>query len=143
MKFYYRKFTGVITETIDAASRPVNTTPTEGNWLTFESDAVPPHNPETQVLVPAYHLTNTELRVTYAVRGKTLEDLAREQLAQAKKTAQSLAKADAFVQQFVSMTPAEVTAYVEANVTSLVEAKALLSKMALMLLVLAKNQFQD
>lgn len=57
--------------------------------------------------------------------------------------AKAAAKADAFVASFVAMTPAQVDAYVTANVTDLASAKALLKKMSLMLLLLAKQSFRD
>ena len=59
-------------------------------------------------------------------------------IAQAKADA----KSDAFVQSFVAMTPAQVAAYVEANVGNLAEAKQLLKKLALMMLAIAKEQYQ-
>ena len=52
------------------------------------------------------------------------------------------AKADAFVQQFVDMTPAQVIAYVNGNVANLADAKQLLTKLALMMLAIAKEQYK-
>lgn len=66
---------------------------------------------------------------------------AAEELARAEITA--AAKADAFVRKFVEMTPAQVTSWIGANVNSLAEAKTLLTKMALMLLLLARREFKD
>lgn len=57
--------------------------------------------------------------------------------------AKQAAKADAFVQAFVDMTPAQVVAYVASNVTDLASARQLLTKMALMLLLLAKKEFKE
>lgn len=51
-------------------------------------------------------------------------------------------KADAFVQQFISMTPAEVVAYVETNVTNLATSKTLMKRMAVMLLMLARREYR-
>lgn len=51
-------------------------------------------------------------------------------------------KADAFVQQFVDMTPAQVIAYVNSNVANLADAKQLLTKLALMMLAIAKEQYK-
>lgn len=53
------------------------------------------------------------------------------------------AKADAFVAQFVEMTPAEVAAYVDSNLTDLASAKALIKKMALILLLLARREYKE
>lgn len=52
-------------------------------------------------------------------------------------------RADAFVQQFVSMTPAKVEAWIDANVTTIAQARALFKKMALMLLLLARERYRD
>ena len=51
-------------------------------------------------------------------------------------------RADNFVQQFVNMTPAQLIAYVNANVSNLADAKQLLTKLALMLLAIAKEQYK-
>ena len=51
-------------------------------------------------------------------------------------------KNDAFVQQFIEMSPAQVIAYVNSNVSNLADAKQLLTKLALMLLVVAKEQYR-
>jgi len=52
-------------------------------------------------------------------------------------------KADAFVGNFIAMTPAEVASYVEGEVTNLASAKLLLKRMAVMLLLLARREFKD
>ena len=71
---------------------------------------------------------------------KELADIAKSSaVAQAKADA----KADAFVQQFVEMTTAQVIAYVNSNVASLADAKQLLTKLALMMLAIAKEQYKD
>lgn len=57
--------------------------------------------------------------------------------------AKQAAKADAFVQAFVDMTPQQVVAYISSNVTNLASARQLLTKMALMLLLLAKREFKE
>lgn len=66
---------------------------------------------------------------------------------QTKREAEAVArlavKTDSFVQQFISMTPAEVAAYVTGNVTDLASARALLRRLSLMVLVLAKREFDD
>ena len=49
---------------------------------------------------------------------------------------------DAFVAQFVGMTPQQVAAYVAANVTDLASAKTLLGKVCVMLLLLAKREYK-
>ena len=60
-----------------------------------------------------------------------------------RATAKTAAKADAFVQSFINMTPAQVIAYVNSNVTDLASARTLLTKMALMMLLIAKKEFKE
>ena len=64
--------------------------------------------------------------------------VAREQLAKAKTDA----KADAFVQQFVEMTPAQISTYVDGNVTDLASARLLLKRLSIMMLFLAKQAYK-
>lgn len=52
-------------------------------------------------------------------------------------------KLDAFVQQFVDMTPQQVLTYVDANVNDLASAKLLLKRMAVLLLVIAKKEYKE
>jgi hypothetical protein len=66
---------------------------------------------------------------------------AREQDEQDK--VQSLAvKQDTFVKNFISMSPAQVAAYVEGNTANLAQVRSLLTKMALMLLLLARKEYR-
>lgn len=60
----------------------------------------------------------------------------------ANESARQHAKADAFVQQFVNMTPAQVVAYVNSSVANIADAKQLLTKLALMMLSIAKEQYK-
>jgi hypothetical protein len=52
-------------------------------------------------------------------------------------------KAEAFVAQFIAMTPADVDAYVTTTVTDLASARTLLRRMAKMLLLLARREFRN
>lgn len=52
-------------------------------------------------------------------------------------------KADAFVNQFIGMTPQQVVDYVNAQAKTLAGARQLLGKMAVMLLLLAKREYGD
>lgn len=61
----------------------------------------------------------------------------------ADEAIRAAAKADAFVQSFVAMTPAQVLDYVNANVTTVAGARALLGKMAVMLLLLARSEYRE
>lgn len=71
------------------------------------------------------------------------EEIAARQKLAAAAAAKSDVKADAFVASFVAMTPVEVDAYIEANVTNLASAKAVLGKLALMVLILARQEFRE
>jgi hypothetical protein len=51
-------------------------------------------------------------------------------------------KADAFVQSFIAMTNSQVSNYVNANTNNITEVRALLNKMALMLLALARREYR-
>lgn len=73
--------------------------------------------------------------------------LSAEEVAEAAKRAEfaearAATKSDAFVRQFVEMTPAQVIAYVNSNVANLADAKQLLTKLALMMLAIAKEQYK-
>jgi hypothetical protein len=143
MRYYYLTVENVITQKVDAAQKPANPTPEKGRWMILVKDNIPSFNPQTQVLVPDVSFSETEIRVQYSVRTKTANELALEQqIADAQET-RATAKSDAFVQQFIAMTPADVSEYVETHVTTLADAKTLLSKLALMLLFIAKETYRD
>lgn len=65
----------------------------------------------------------------------------RQQMADGEAELQAT-KADAFVQNFIAMTPAQVETYVQNNTANLGQTRALLKKMALMLLTLAKREYR-
>lgn len=73
----------------------------------------------------------------------TPEEIASRAQQAADDAARLSVKADAFVTSFIAMTPAEVTAHIEANVTNLASAKNVISKLALMVLLLARREFRD
>jgi hypothetical protein len=143
MKYVYITAKRHILEIIDSPSRPVNETPEIGSWVTFVTDASPVFDPATQVLVPAISYTATEVRTSFTIRDKTVEELATEARITAKNVAHESARTDNFVQNFIAMTPQEVATYVENNVNTLADAKAFLKKLSLMLLFVAKESFED
>lgn len=69
----------------------------------------------------------------------------KELLAQAEADAAAKfeTKADPFVQAFIAMTPAEVEAYIDSHMTDLASSRALMKKVALMLLLLARKEYRD
>ena len=72
-----------------------------------------------------------------AIRSALAEEQAIE------TAARQAARADAFVQTFINSTPAEVTAYIDSQVTDLASARNVLKKMALMLLLLARREYRE
>ena len=73
----------------------------------------------------------------------TAEQIARRQAQAAASAEQSEIKVDGFVSAFINMTPAQVTAHINNNVTNLASAKNVLNKLALIVLPLAKREFKD
>lgn len=70
--------------------------------------------------------------------------LTPEQVAEKAEYDEKVAvKADAFVSDFIAMTPAEVNNFIETNVKDLTSAKGVIQKLALMVLVLAKSGFKE
>jgi hypothetical protein len=65
-----------------------------------------------------------------------------QQQAAADAVARTAIKADNFVGNFIAMTPAQVSNYIETNVTNLASAKAVIEKLALMTLLLARREFR-
>jgi hypothetical protein len=70
------------------------------------------------------------------------EDIADRRRTAADNAAKTAIKGDTFVATFIAMTPAEVSAYIETNVTSLATAKTVIEKLALMALLLARREFR-
>lgn len=60
----------------------------------------------------------------------------------ADQLASGQVKLDAFVQNFVGMTPTQVESYITNNTANLAAVRALLIKMGLMLLILAKRELR-
>jgi hypothetical protein len=70
------------------------------------------------------------------------EEAALRQQRAADQAHREAIKIDAFVQNFITMTPDQVTNYVTTNTNNLAEVRALLNKMALMLLALARREYR-
>jgi hypothetical protein len=70
------------------------------------------------------------------------EEAAPRQQEAADVAASAAVKADAFVQSFIAMTPAQVTNYINANTANIAQVRALMNKLALMLLTLAKREYR-
>jgi hypothetical protein len=109
--------------------------------------------PVTAVAQPAPSLTQDAVEQTpqlingawtqvWAMVDVSPEEAARRQQAAADAADAAAVKADAFVQNFIGMTPAQVTNYVENNTANNAQVRALLTKMALMLLALARREYR-
>ena len=88
---------------------------------------------------PVWNGTNWEQ--TWVQTPASAQEIAYRALFDRYDTEQTSIRGDSFVQSFISMTPAEVDAYVQANVTDLASSKVLLRRMAMMLLLLARREF--
>jgi len=109
--------------------------------------------PVTQVAAPASTLTQDPVEQTpqlvngvwtqvWAMVNVSPEKAARRQQRAADEADAAAVKADNFVKSFVAMTPAQVAAYVDANTANIAQVRALLNKMALMLLALARREYR-
>lgn len=70
------------------------------------------------------------------------EEAARRAQEAADEADREAVKIDSFVRNFIAMTPDQVSAYVSSNTGNLSQVRALLNKMYLMLLVLARQQYR-
>ena len=52
-------------------------------------------------------------------------------------------KQDAWIDNFIGMSPAQVATYIDKQVTDLASAKTVLNKLARMVLLLARREFGD
>jgi hypothetical protein len=77
----------------------------------------------------------------------SMVDVSPEEVAARQQRADEIAqreavKIDTFVQSFIAMTPNQVSTYINNNTNSLAEVRALLNKMGLMLLALARREYR-
>jgi hypothetical protein len=77
----------------------------------------------------------------WSVVEASADEIAERQKSAALANDTAAVKADSFVASFLTMTPAEVVAHVEDKTTNLVETRALLKKLAIMLHILARREF--
>lgn len=107
----------------------------------------------TEVQRPARTLTQDPVEQTpqqingvwtqvWAMVDVSAEEAARRQQEAQDEADAEAVKIDAFVQNFIAMTPAQVEAYVTNNTANLSQVRALLKKMSLMLLTLARQQYK-
>lgn len=87
-------------------------------------------------------LINGQWTQVWAMVDVSPEEAARRQQAATDDAKLQATKADAFVRSFIAMTPAQVEAYVTNNTGSLAQMRALVTKMALMMLTLARREYR-
>jgi len=109
--------------------------------------------PVTQVEAPSSTITtDPEEQTPQFVNGSwtqvwvmvatSAEDAAQRQIDADDEVRTLAVKADAFVKNFISMTPAQVATYVEGNTANLAQVRSMMTKMALMLLALARKEYR-
>lgn len=105
--------------------------------------APPAHDAITQNAVEAAPaLVNGQWVQGWAIEAATAEQITERQQEADDRTARLAVRADNFVTAFVGMSPAQVGAYIDNNTSNLAGVRALLKKMALMLLILARREFR-
>jgi hypothetical protein len=88
-------------------------------------------------------LANGMWTQAWTVVDASAEEIAARQRAATDDAARMSIKADTFVGNFIAMTPAEVASHIDTNVTNLATAKTVITKLALMVLLLARREFRD
>jgi len=102
----------------------------------------PTEDPATQNVLeglPAF--SNGKWRQVWSIVPASAEEIAARQKSVADKAARDEAKNDAFVQEFIAMSQAQLSARIDADVTNLASVKVLLKRYGVMLLILAKREF--
>lgn len=116
------------------------------NWdVLFVAPAPQPaHDPVTQnISETTPTLVGGVWTQTWAVSAAAAEEIARRQKRAADDATSASLKADAFVASFAAMTPAQVSTYVDNNTATLATMRALVKKMAQMLLLMARREFGE
>jgi len=121
--------------------------PSDARMEAFGIFKVHPTTPPTPALTedvvevtPVWN--GSQLEQAWALQPASAEDIADRLKEQSDEQDKLSIKADTFVQTFIAMTPAEVDSYIDVNVTNLASAKAVLNKLALMVLLLARREFE-
>lgn len=71
------------------------------------------------------------------------EEVASRALAIEDENLRLEAKADAFTQRFITMTPQEVVAHIDASVTNIASAKTLLKRLSVMMLLMLRREYRE
>jgi hypothetical protein len=113
-------------------------------WSVYKVTAVPrPASTLTQDAVEQTpQLVNGVWTQVWAMVDVSPEEAAQRAQNVADEAELATTKEDAFVQNFIVMTPAQIQTYINANTGNLTQMRALVSKLALMLLTLAKREYR-
>lgn len=87
-------------------------------------------------------LVNGVWTQVWAMVDVSAEEAAKRAQKAADQEEQAAVKADTFVKNFIGMTPAQVETYVANNTANLTQVRALLTKIGIMLLLLAKREYR-
>jgi len=87
-------------------------------------------------------IINGQWTQVWAMVAVSPEEAARRQQEAQEEVNTAAVKADTFIQNFIGMTPTQVEAYVTNNTANLAQVRSLLTKMALMLLALARKEYR-
>lgn len=114
-----------------------------GGWTGWSSSVVDFSVVTVDVANP---IVNTEQTIRTVIEAHVTATPAREAATATRRqgdaAAVTAAKAEPVIQYLVSHTPAECAAYVNANVTTLAQAKDMLAKFAMALSVLARRELR-
>lgn len=94
-------------------------------------------------VAPAFNADLSRWEQAWSVVPASAEQIAKRQAIADDVTSLNAAKADAFVRNFISMSPAQVATYIETNVTDLASVRNIMQKMALMMHHTARRAFRD
>lgn len=149
MQYAFVWTSGQIAKFVDMVEAPQQVSPLKGGWWPVVDTAQPAFDPATQYATFVWqvqdlplHIGGKEVVKVWTVHNKTAEQLAEEAAQAADAANRAAVKTDTFVQNFIQMTPAQVTNYINNNVTDLPSARNVINKLALMLLYMAKDRYQ-
>lgn len=111
--------------------------------VTVASSPPPEHNPITENVVEVTPVQNDGVWTqAFLVENTTAEEIASRQKLSDDETSSNEIKADIFVENFIKMTPTQLSEYIDTNATTVATLRVLVKKMALMLLILARRDLR-
>ena len=132
------------------AVAPDQPNPIKGKWV---EDTLPVYDSATHRIEMAQPINILLDAIVYNVIAKTAQELADEQAVAATAASAAAAaaeeqanrnsvKTDAFVQQFINMTPAELSTYIANNGGTIAALRFIVNKLALIVLYIAKDRYK-